>query len=189
LNATAIRTDAHQRETVVQGNIVYKCGGGINCYNNNHAYNNICAFIEPGFDADGNKMKKSLYLAGDHGDYIDGIIQRNIIYLDKAADASANYTVYMKQDSTAKMQVDYNLIYFRDNPEKGKQLIAEYRENGYEQHSISEDPLFVNIDDGQFKLDPNSPAIKKLGFQQLDVTQMGLQDFPFNFDRSPEKNK
>ncbi len=168
---TAIRTDAHQRDTAIHGNIVAYCGGGIACYNNNQAWHNIIAFPQDGQDMDGTPKAGGAYYTTDHGGFSDGVIQRNIAYLE--GDCRPTFNAYMN-DTNKQMQVDYNLVYFADDPAKGERLLEECRHKGVERHSLSADPLFVDVRRGDYRLHPDSPAIHKLGFPQLDVTRMGL---------------
>jgi len=55
---------------------------------------------------------------------------------------------------------------------------AATRQCGLEQHSIAADPLFVDISREDFRLQPDSPALK-LGIQQpFDVRKAGVQKTP-----------
>jgi len=55
------------------------------------------------------------------------------------------------------------------------------RVDGIEEHSISADPLFVDVKNGDLRLRPDSPA-SKLGFKPIDITKIGLtEDFPKKF--------
>ena len=47
---------------------------------------------------------------------------------------------------------------------------------GIERHSISADPLFVDIEEADFRFKPNSPALK-LGIDQpVSIKEVGLQN-------------
>ena len=49
---------------------------------------------------------------------------------------------------------------------------------GFDQHSIFADPLFVDPDNGDYRLKPESPALA-LGFENFDSRGAGLRpDFP-----------
>jgi hypothetical protein len=54
-----------------------------------------------------------------------------------------------------------------------------FRAARFDQQSLTEDPLFMDVGSGDFRLRPNSPALA-LGFQELDFARMGLlPDFPY----------
>jgi hypothetical protein len=54
-----------------------------------------------------------------------------------------------------------------------------FRAARFDQQSLTEDPLFMDATNGDFRLRPNSPALA-LGFQELDFARMGLlPDFPY----------
>jgi hypothetical protein len=54
----------------------------------------------------------------------------------------------------------------------------EWRALGYDQHSIFADPLFVDAAKGDYRVKPESPALK-LGFKNFDLSTVGLlPDFP-----------
>jgi hypothetical protein len=50
----------------------------------------------------------------------------------------------------------------------------EWRKKGHDQHSLYEDPKFVDAKNGDFRLKPDSPA-RKLGFQDIDTSKCGLE--------------
>lgn len=52
------------------------------------------------------------------------------------------------------------------------------RKDGIELNSIIADPLFVDIANQNFKLKPESPALK-LGFKQIDQSKIGLIESQF----------
>ena len=56
--------------------------------------------------------------------------------------------------------------------------LDEWRAFGFDTHSIFADPMFVDPDNGDYRLKPESPALK-LGFKNLDMDSFGLtSDFP-----------
>ncbi|MHC4657532.1 MAG: hypothetical protein ACYS91_21335, partial [Planctomycetota bacterium] len=73
---------------------------------------------------------------------------------------------------------DYNLYYSKANPDAGTQFLQQLQPKGTDVHSISADPLFVDLKNADFRLKPDSPMLK-LGFKQIDMTKIGLRDdFP-----------
>ena len=60
--------------------------------------------------------------------------------------------------------VDKNIYFNSSNPNAADDYLAWAREQGHEAGSIKDDPLFVDIENGDFRLRPDSPALK-LGFR------------------------
>jgi parallel beta-helix repeat protein len=72
----------------------------------------------------------------------------------------------------ALAQSDFNLVF--DTP--GAQAhLAEQRRAGFDIHSVIADPLFVDLQNGDYRLRPESPAFD-LGFQAIDVRRIGPQE-------------
>ena len=55
-------------------------------------------------------------------------------------------------------------------PDKAAEV---WRNLGYDAHSVMADPMFLDPDNGNYALQPDSPALK-LGFQPIDVSRIGL---------------
>ena len=78
------------------------------------------------------------------------------------------------------MESDYNLIYNT----RGKSLtiqgladvktMEDWQNDGFDSHSIFEDPLFVDPENDDYSLKPESPAFK-LGFKPIDLSGVGLR--------------
>ena len=51
----------------------------------------------------------------------------------------------------------------------------KWREMGFDANSIVADPLFVDAENGDYRLKPESPALK-LGIKQLPFERMGQRD-------------
>lgn len=62
---------------------------------------------------------------------------------------------------------------------KQKKFVESKRKDGIEKNSIIADPLFEDVANANFKLKPESPALK-LGFKQIDMSKIGLKtdEFP-----------
>lgn len=54
-----------------------------------------------------------------------------------------------------------------------EEAFKRWREMGFDNHSLVADPLFVNPDQGDYRLNPESPAFQ-LGFQPIPVEHIGL---------------
>jgi hypothetical protein len=50
--------------------------------------------------------------------------------------------------------------------------LAEWQKMGFDTHSVFADPLFVDPQNDDYRLKPESPALK-LGFQPIDASQIG----------------
>jgi hypothetical protein len=59
-----------------------------------------------------------------------------------------------------------------------KYSLAKWQVLGFDQHSVFADPLFVDPEQGDYRVQPESPALK-LGFINFDAREAGLSaDFP-----------
>lgn len=72
-------------------------------------------------------------------------------------------------------KADYNLYYSTVDPQWGKRHILEQQKYGVEEHSISADPMFVNINKGNFRLKQGSPALALDINQPVSIDEVGLQ--------------
>ena len=57
---------------------------------------------------------------------------------------------------------------------QGFNNLQDWKEKGYEEHSIIADPLFVDPENDDYSLSPESPAFK-LGFKPIDLSGVGLR--------------
>ncbi|NQT20659.1 MAG: hypothetical protein HQ592_13205 [Planctomycetes bacterium] len=56
--------------------------------------------------------------------------------------------------------------------------LSEWQALGYDRHSVFADPMFVDPASGDYRVRPDSPALK-LGFENFDMDRFGLtSDFP-----------
>ena len=167
-----IRLDANGRGTLIKENIIYNCSpqGIVLNDRNNHVENNIV--IDTGKDPQDDWMRYMIYYRGGPR---PGRIQRNIMYF---SDNRSNFFTTRQPNQREGYPGDYNLYFSEGAPDSGLALINRLQKNGTDAHSISEDPLFVDFDNQDFRLKPQSPMFK-LGFKQIDTGQIGLrEDFP-----------
>jgi hypothetical protein len=62
--------------------------------------------------------------------------------------------------------------------ERRKYSLEEWQELGFDRHSVFADPMFVDPEDGDYRVKPESPALR-LGFENFDMGESGLTpDFP-----------
>jgi len=113
----------------------------------------------------------------------DSVFEKNIFYRNKGSEI---YMIFPISESIVKKS-DYNIFY----QAQGKYDVKidwvshplEYWKSlygkNYDANSLFEDPMFVDPDHMNYKLKPNSPALK-LGFKDIDISNIGLKkDFPF----------
>ena len=174
---SAIRTDGGQMDTLIAENLIYKCTAqGITLKLNNRAKNNIIAdLIQTRHNGE---LRPVAYLKLREGPMTGGAIKRNIFY-HTGGDATFYDEVREKRFPVmAKAKdgdTDYNLFYCADNPKMSKKTLEKMQLKGIDAHSLAADPLFVDPDNGDFRLKPDSPALK-LGFVPFDMSKVGLRD-------------
>jgi len=165
-----IRLDANGRGTLITENIIYRCApqGIVLNDRNNHVENNIVA--DTGKDPHEDWQRYMVYYRGGPR---PGRIQRNVLYF---SDERSNFFATRRQ--VQQYPGDYNLYYSKGAPDAGSALLKRLQQKGTDTHSISADPLFVDLENKDFRLKPNSPMFK-LGFKQIDISKIGLtEDFP-----------
>jgi parallel beta-helix repeat protein len=89
---------------------------------------------------------------------------RNVIY-------GAQGVVFLahKRPQRVLAQSDYNLLFRAGDAQA---YLASQQDAGYELHSRIADPLFIDPQRDDYRLQPDSPAFQ-LGFQPLDFSQIG----------------
>jgi len=133
----------------------------------------------------------------DHPEEMSGLkFVRNIIYYteegsrwlrdrQKAAWQGGQqvYSIRLRKEDWPKEEFDYNLIYAPEGMElkfsqqwageRGKLLSwDQWRALGADEHSILDDPMFVDPEHRDYRLKPGSPAFA-LGFKQIPVEKIG----------------
>ena len=175
---SAIRTDGGQTGTLIAENLIYKCTSqGILIKLNNKAINNIVAnVIAP---------PRGYYLSLREGPMNDAVIQKNIFYstsaegmfinelLPKSAGKSEDRRgrkLALLKDTDA----DYNIYFCKPDPIMAATQLEKNQSEGVDLHSSTEDPLFVDPENGDFTFKPNSPALK-MGIVPIDTSKIGLR--------------
>ena len=173
----AIRTDGGQMDTLIAENLIYKCKSqGMTLKLNNRFENNIIAdVIAP----------RGTYLKIVEGPMKGASNKRNIFYSSLAdctfisepgagkgrvgEDRRGRVAARMKD-----IKSDHNIYYCKADRSRGDNVLRKLQSDGVDAHSLSVDPMFVDPDNGDFRLKPNSPALK-LGFVPFDMSKVGLQ--------------
>ncbi|MBM3890139.1 MAG: right-handed parallel beta-helix repeat-containing protein, partial [Verrucomicrobia bacterium] len=161
--AWGIYHDAGSNGFLDEGNVCYHTtSGGIMNTNlfGNHIRNNIFAACE-----------RQLIWRYKFEKEPATVFERNICYVTQGELLNRDPG---QNDFQSKW--DHNLFWRADRqpPTFYGMTFAEWQAKGVDRHSIVADPLFVNAAACDFRLKPNSPAIMKLGFQPIDVSQCGL---------------
>lgn len=160
----------------VEKNLVYNCGTTTfyqNYGKDNIVRNNIFAF--------GRWGQTFIYKKEDHNSLN---LERNIIVSD-------NQLMYRSVHKD-QFRDDGNLYYNYYNPETVMSSEVDYNRGfaymqdlGYYKNGIIADPLFKDALNFDFTLDPNSPAVKELGFEIWDYAEAGRknieEDSPVTF--------
>jgi len=176
---SAIRTDGIAINTNFTGNIIYKCNGGFRIKRyNNHIENNILINI----------AQTPLALKTLMPDLGTTRIQRNIFYSTNIDEKF--YTCSKTRNKGATLadkmfyggcDVDYNMYFIVDDPQKSVAFLEKMQEDGVDKHSHAVDPLFEDVKNENFRLKPESPAFQ-LGFSVIDPDVIGITpDFPERF--------
>ena len=173
----AIRTDGGQMDTLISENLIYKCTSqGILSKLNNSVENNIVAdIIAP---------PRGYYLSLREGPLTGAKIQRNIFYssstectfIDELPAGKGRQSEDRRGRALAKASdadTDFNIYYCVADPKLGEQMLQKDQADGVDLNSLAADPLFVDAANGDFQLQPNSPAFK-LGIKSLDLSKVGL---------------
>jgi parallel beta-helix repeat protein len=155
-----IYTDEGSSHILIENNIVYrtKTGGFHQHYGEaNLVRNNIFAFASERGQIIRSRME-------DHKSFY---FERNIVFWDEGPLLGSNW----KDD---QFDIDYNLYY---NPNEKNIRFAEWsfnewKQRGFDVHSVIADPLFADPHNGDFTLDPRSPAFD-LGFLPIDMNIVG----------------
>jgi hypothetical protein len=187
--ASGIRCD--QYETIVDGNVLYKIRSaqtGISMTEANHVVNNIIVELIPSRRPITKPNIVHGYISIPNPTWpIEGArIMHNIIWSPRA-----DYWPIVEHKSLATgagdrlkdTSTDYNLFWCPADPQWGQRHIDEQKRYGAELHSQSADPLFVDVEHGDLRLRPESPA-RGLAIPTWDISAAGLlKEHPYHRQR------
>jgi len=169
-----IRCDDDQHGTTIERNVMCRTRGhgeGIITKGKNHVLNNVIADLRP---------------HGAHRGYIclvtgapkGSMIQRNILYSRRKGQV-----LYLQNRAQRKGRpvprlrdtlADHSLYFCTEDPDWAKPHFETERAFGIEGHSAAGDPMFVDVDAGDFRFKAGSPAAA-MGIQPLDTSIAGLE--------------
>jgi hypothetical protein len=173
---------------------------GVSMTGRNHILNNIIAEIRPSPRVmrpanivHGYICLPGLYPYGRKNAKLDltgARIERNIVYSPRK-----DYLPVLEYrsfstgpgDRLKGTRTDHNLYWCPTDPDWGQKYLDGQQELGVETDSLSADPQFVDLEKGDLRLRPDSPAWK-LGFKRIDLAKIGL--LPGHpYDRRDEKRR
>ena len=173
----AIRTDGGQMDTLITGNLIYKCKSqGMTLKLNNRFENNIIAdVISP----------RGIYLKIVEGP-MNGASNKRNIYYSTLADCDfisepAPGKRKVGEDSRGRvaarmkdMNSDRNIYFCKADNSLSKKVVSKLQSSGVDGNSQSLDPMFVDAEQGDFRFKPGSPALE-LGILPFDMSKVGLR--------------
>jgi Right handed beta helix region/GH141 insertion domain len=154
-----IYPDEGSSEMLIEDNIVYHCkSAGFHQHygRENIVRNNIWAF---------NRENQLMRTRAEP--HLSFTFERNIVYFDQGRLLGSNWT----GDQFAMKGNVYFDTRGKDIRFAGKSF-AEWQAAGKDAGSVIGDPLFVNAGNFDFRLRPDSPALR-MGFQQIDMSTVG----------------
>ena len=172
----AIRTDGGQRDTQITENIIYRCmSQGMLLKLENRFENNILVDILC--------PPRGYFLSVREGPFTSSV-QKNIFYASGEYETVIHELDAKRKNSTedargrplARIEdgdVENNLYYSELTPEKMQAELKSNQEKGKNLNSIHADPLFTDLENGDFTLQSGSPAFD-LGFKQINQSRIGL---------------
>ena len=168
--AWGIYLGCETRNCLVENNVVYRTEAGQHVWfqqRNNTIFNNI--FV------DGDRQQID-YNNTSNAHHHQIRLLRNIICFSNPTGVLYD----ISGDGSVPMESDHNLIFHT----KGQDLVIrglpdvetfdDWQERGFEASSIIADPLFVDPENDDYSLRPDSPAFK-LGFKPIDLSRVGLR--------------
>ena len=164
-----LRTDDWQRGTTWEDNVIFRSNASAWEHKGaNTVVNNIVIDVLP----------KGYFRLPDPKRWgpIDGtVLERNIFYSSQGAAAFFTFDT----GPLVKAKVDKNLYYCGGVEQTSTpKFLQDLRTQGVTQTDVYSDPLFVDLKPWNFRLRPDSPALK-MGIKQIDLTGVGLtKDFP-----------
>lgn len=170
-----IRCDDDQHQTRIERNVIFRCcGEGFISKGNNTIAGNLVVDLRPETTTGTQCAHQRGYLVFPYTPVDGSIIRRNVFY----SRASGQKLLHEGGRAGApkallrKCRADENLYFCAADPEWGARHLEQERQFGIEKNSISADPLFVDVENGDLRFQEGSPAVK-LGIEPIDLDNIG----------------
>ena len=187
--AGAIRIDDFQRKTTIAENVIYKTNScGIIHRHETYVVNNVVCDVYPGCylwigqrPIDGSKVTGNVFLhTGEMKEPRRGYRYDGPFY-SLAGRLIQDMDVWEHLGRMENTEIDGNVYFSQGVSEESAEVLEKLRALGHAENSIYSDPLLEDRENEDFRLKPDSPALK-MGIKSLDVREMGLtEDFPERF--------
>ena len=177
---SAIRIDDYQRGTMIEENVIFRTNTfcGVLVKHENYWINNVIVDVTPNQYA----------IVGRR--FIDGTrFERNILF--EPGNEQHFFVFELRKgpgDETPglyeyfnKCSVDQNLYFNAAAPDSKDFPLKGLQAEGHDKNGLYSDPMFFDWKNGDFRLKPESPALK-MGIKSIDVREAGItDDFPEKF--------
>jgi hypothetical protein len=193
-----IRCDDNQDKTSIYGNVINRVNGmgcafmikGVNdIYNNVHycpthfseSYKNSSMLTVSWVCVDGSYISNNIFVSENDTVTPCGRQENN------NPKQSVPRPKYIKQPEIKGTMCENN-VWFNSSDEKwADEYLQNARADFLEFNTITDDPMFIDPENGDFRLNPESPALK-LGFRQIDNGKIGLTSaFSYPYENIPNR--
>lgn len=179
-----VRADGNQYRTRFEFNVIYRCSGTILTRSLCDSENNFVIDLVLPQDADHPERRHKMinFFSGAAGVEAKRRNRHNLYYQSDYIDNFAHITddFFGVGAQSHDIESDENLYF---SPLEGSALADRLRhhiqQTGLDRNSLVADPLFVDLENGDFHFQPDSPA-RKLGIQEIDVSKTGLRGRKFS---------
>jgi len=169
-----IRCDDDQHQTLIERNVCARTGGhgeGIISKGDNDIVNNVVADLRPVHRHRG-------YIVFPYGNLQGATVEHNILYSRRKGQTLYHEGGSRRGGGPPRLRdttTDRNLYWCSADEKWAARHLARCRPQGIDAHSRIADPLFKDIDRGDFGFRDGSPA-PGLGIEPLDTSQAGLEE-------------
>ncbi|MFO0789998.1 MAG: right-handed parallel beta-helix repeat-containing protein [Pirellulales bacterium] len=191
--AGLIRCDDDQEETIIEKNVIYNARSmhqAIIVKGKNDICNNLLVNLRPSRLKIDPRWQLHGYIGLEVNPVAGSHIQHNVVY---ATDPT--YTPFIQNRTYGRgaepllreCDCDFNLYYSPADANWAQPHFDAERQFGIEQHSVSADPMFVDVEHGDLRFRKDSPAFN-VGIEPIAFEKIGLlPEHPYY--QRPESDK